>query len=243
MDRFTLQSFLDCLLCNGQDSVNVQLERHAEGVKMFLAQDGERAGFVVIDDMALSENDVANYALKMAQNAMSRREAYRLIDGERAYQDERWKNSEDGPRKSVGEFLTLIRHYSHLADELYSKNDTNDAAREAVRKLAAIAVHCMEVNGAAERVIPKSSWEITPGYEPTVDDVRECLKSLHEQYGLDVCFTSDVIARWLKCPVTSLFNPKTETGPFYKMYEDAEVTYGFDNDAWGLRGGEIHWTS
>ncbi len=79
---------------------------------------------------------------------MLRKDVYELIDGEREYQNSFAVGPDgrtDGKEKSVGDYLTLIRVYSAKADESYSGNPGNIPALEMVRKIAAIAVQCMEV--------------------------------------------------------------------------------------------------
>ena len=245
-DPVTLQSFLDNIMFCGQQSINVQLAHHEHGIEIKLFQDGsdEPARFVVIEDTVLPAEEAAAYALN--NNPMTRRDVYRLIDGERAYQDKKWADCEDGHEKSVGEFLTLIRHHSRLADEAYSKSDSNDDARSSVRKIAALATHCIEVNGAPQRELPKpavapsqeTTWEFDPDYIPTAEDVFQCLKSFHEEHGLGIYFDTNDIARKLKCDPALLFNRDTEAGPLYKMLESGQVCgdRGYCSVSWALRG-------
>ena len=59
----------------------------------------------------------------------------------------------DGKEKSVGDYLTLIRVYSARADESYSGAPGNEPALHMIRKVAGIAVQCLEVHGAPRREV------------------------------------------------------------------------------------------
>lgn len=83
----------------------------------------------------------------------SRSEVYAAIDSERDYQDQRW-NCETTPtcgKHSVTEFLVYMRDYIEEALHYASRNPDPQATEKAlhdVRKVAALAVSCMEQNGA-----------------------------------------------------------------------------------------------
>ena len=86
----------------------------------------------------------------------TREDVYASIDKERDYQEKlgeikNWEEVERVPAKSVGDFLTLIRSYSIKADLAYSDNVGDYAARDVVRKIAAICVQCLEENGVVDR--------------------------------------------------------------------------------------------
>ena len=83
---------------------------------------------------------------------MKREVVYHLIDGERNYQDGMGPERTDGIEKSVGDYLTLLRVLCARADEAYYKFAGNHDALEQVRKIAAVAVRCMEEHGAPERI-------------------------------------------------------------------------------------------
>lgn len=88
-----------------------------------------------------------------------RSEVYAAIDGERAYQDSLW-NPETTPsegRHSVTEWLVYMQDYLTQAMNQVSRNADPQAAQMAlhtVRKIAAMAVACMEQNGAPKRGEP-----------------------------------------------------------------------------------------
>lgn len=92
---------------------------------------------------------------------MERNDVYRLIDGERDYQEWRWNTNlrEDGipdEQKAPAEWLNYIKYHLERAEitnyEL-SKADT----MEEIRKIAALAVRAMEIHGAPERQIPETN--------------------------------------------------------------------------------------
>ena len=82
---------------------------------------------------------------------MTREEVYKLIDGEREYQNSLPPSRTNGFHKTVGEYLTMLRCYMTQADVAWTMNAGDDAALDVIRKIAGIAVHCMEDHGAPER--------------------------------------------------------------------------------------------
>lgn len=83
----------------------------------------------------------------------SRQEVFEVIEGERDYQDAVWGPHHDREH-SITEFLVYMRDYveqalhdcTRLADEI-----ADPKALDAVRKVAALGVACMEVHGAPKR--------------------------------------------------------------------------------------------
>lgn len=86
----------------------------------------------------------------MARKA-TRQEVYEAIDTERDYQDRLGANRTDGRQQTVGEYLTMMRHYMNKADEAWTNNPGDAAALEVIRKIGGIAVRCMEDWGAPKR--------------------------------------------------------------------------------------------
>jgi hypothetical protein len=83
-----------------------------------------------------------------------RDQVYRIIDGERYYQDCLGVGPDgrtDGRQKSVGDYLTLIRDYSVKADAAYTGAPGDTPALAVIRKIAGICVQAMEVHGAPFR--------------------------------------------------------------------------------------------
>ena len=87
---------------------------------------------------------------------LSRTEVYRLIDGERDYQNnladhKGWIEGDRTPATKVADFITLLDVYVQRAQAAYADNSGDEPALDVIRKIAGIAVHCMEKNGAPER--------------------------------------------------------------------------------------------
>ncbi len=80
---------------------------------------------------------------------MDRNTVYELIDGERAYQEQRWERPKHN--HSATEYLVYIRHYVGKAFERVSTEDGEGGALECIRKIAALAVAAMEEHGAPPR--------------------------------------------------------------------------------------------
>lgn len=79
-----------------------------------------------------------------------REAAFAAIDGERSYQERRWPNHAHTPT----EFLVYIVDYAQEALHVTSRNsDTvaGDKVLHNIRKVAALAVSCMEQNGTLTR--------------------------------------------------------------------------------------------
>lgn len=84
---------------------------------------------------------------------MKQGEVFELIKGERRYQDNlhNLPNRTDNRLHTVGEYLTMLRYYANKADEAWTNNAGDWVALDVIRKMAAIAVHCMEDWGAPPR--------------------------------------------------------------------------------------------
>lgn len=86
----------------------------------------------------------------------SRGEVYSAIDGERAYQAERWNcnTSSCCGKHSVTEFLVYIKDYVDEALHIATRVADPEASQkelDIVRKIAALGVACMEQHGAPVR--------------------------------------------------------------------------------------------
>jgi hypothetical protein len=75
---------------------------------------------------------------------MKREDVYRLIDGERAYQDSLSSNRTDGREHTVGEFMIMLQYYMDKAVEAWTMNAGDAKALNEIRKIAGICVNCME---------------------------------------------------------------------------------------------------
>lgn len=92
-------------------------------------------------------------------NKLTREEVYKIIDGEREYQnalsDNRARGFEPhgGTKLTQAEFFTLLHVYLRRAEEEWTTNPGEyvEKAQDNVRKLAAICVSSMEKYGSPER--------------------------------------------------------------------------------------------
>jgi hypothetical protein len=79
---------------------------------------------------------------------MDRQEVYKLIDGERDYQDSMFDDLDAGWTPS--EWMTFIRKIVRLSDDSFYGCDTIEEGRlmmmDDIRKIAAVAVSAMEHN-------------------------------------------------------------------------------------------------
>jgi hypothetical protein len=86
----------------------------------------------------------------MARNE-KREEVYEIIDEERDYQHSLGSNRTDHSEKSVGDYLTMMSSYFRAAQDGWTNNAGTVFALHEIRKIAAIAVRCMEEHGAYPR--------------------------------------------------------------------------------------------
>ena len=82
-----------------------------------------------------------------------RTEVYAAIDTELWYQHTQFG---ENPHE-IDTFATYIRRYSALLDEAVTSPNPDFIKLAAVRKIAAIAVRCMEQHGAPKRVLGASN--------------------------------------------------------------------------------------
>jgi len=92
---------------------------------------------------------------------MKREDVYKLIDGERDYQDSRWDNDAEKRSgkpdildrdKSIAEWLNYLEfHLQEAKHGVYALEPKK--AKASIRKIAALAVACMENNDCPPRKI------------------------------------------------------------------------------------------
>jgi len=75
---------------------------------------------------------------------MKRQDVYKLIDGERAYQDSLSSTRTDGRNHVVGEYIVMLQHYMQKAIDAWTMNPGDTEALKVIRKMAGICVKCME---------------------------------------------------------------------------------------------------
>lgn len=91
--------------------------------------------------------------IKKGLKAMTRRQVYALIDGERRYQDEVWGGLEHDRQHSLEEWIGFILERLARLGDLDGRlsSEDEDFRRVTLRKVAALAVAAMEVHGAPAR--------------------------------------------------------------------------------------------
>jgi hypothetical protein len=78
----------------------------------------------------------------------ARADVYSAVDSERNYQELKWG---DGGKHEIDAFATYIRRYSAILDRVGTEPSGDTAKLEVIRKIAGIAVACMEQHGAPRR--------------------------------------------------------------------------------------------
>jgi len=85
----------------------------------------------------------------------TRQEAYDAIDSERSYQDSIWQDQghpEQPNPLTVGEFILMLEKYTEFARTCWVNEPKPEIETlKIIRKIAAIAVNCMEQNGVLKR--------------------------------------------------------------------------------------------
>lgn len=89
----------------------------------------------------------------------TREDVYKAIDTERYYQDNKW--GKDHPHE-IDAFATYLRRYTAILDEVATVPSGDTAKLDVIRKIAGLAVVCMEQHGAPER-------KLNLGYRITKD--------------------------------------------------------------------------
>lgn len=86
---------------------------------------------------------------------IARAEAFEAINSERDYQDKVWGNSAsskvEGTGRTLDEFALYIHGYANDLAALASHIDEPEEKLNFVRKIAGLAVACMEQHGAPKR--------------------------------------------------------------------------------------------
>ncbi len=87
---------------------------------------------------------------------VTREQVYKAIDSERDYQDSKWGSTLSGGRPGNGfrttdEYVAYIVGYTNELVQVASHFGDETAKLNVVRKVAGLAVACMEQNGAPQR--------------------------------------------------------------------------------------------
>lgn len=81
----------------------------------------------------------------------TRAEVYAAIDSEREYQDKKWGGESHDQLWNVGDWLVFMEVFLDKAKKEYTAFEGNPS--DEVRKVAALAIACMEYNGISPRKI------------------------------------------------------------------------------------------
>ena len=109
---------------------------------------------------------------------MKREKVFGAIIGERYYQDAQQKGGRFEKKvHTVGEELLLMKVYLDKAIAKYAKYYGDAAALHGIRKVAALAVRCMENHGALPRELENSD----PINKPFVDEPKEEVKEEEDE--------------------------------------------------------------
>jgi uncharacterized protein CbrC (UPF0167 family) len=92
---------------------------------------------------------------QVATKRTARADVYAAIDTERDFQDSFIADKEYYITHTLGEFILMLNQYAAQAQEKWThhsdKEDGFPASLHEVRKIAALAVRCMEQHGAPRR--------------------------------------------------------------------------------------------
>lgn len=89
----------------------------------------------------------------MSRRSLSREHVYDVVDTERDYQDRLPPARTDGQPRSVGDYVTMMQYYQQQLVAAWTTNPGDYEALHVMRKIAGIAVHCMEDHGAYARTV------------------------------------------------------------------------------------------
>lgn len=111
---------------------------------------------------------------------LKREEVYKRIDGERDYQDERWSHDKPGVGShDVATYILFMRGYVDKAIQEATFGARHEICLPNFRKIAALAVRCMEGHGAMPRIPPNPRWP------QTLDDLDDVLLvEKHDRAGI-----------------------------------------------------------
>ena len=76
----------------------------------------------------------------------------KAVDEEIDYANSLPSDRTDGSEKTVGEYLVMLDTYLRKAKDEWTFNDGTEEARQEIRKIAAIALRCLEEHGAPHRL-------------------------------------------------------------------------------------------
>lgn len=100
-----------------------------------------------------------------------RDQVFRAIDNERIYQDLKWGTIQEHPHE-VGAWLTVMRKLLNDADYAWCGQRGDVGALDEIRKVAAVAVACMEQHGVVLRQPAAHGPEPIKPYEPYEPEIN-----------------------------------------------------------------------
>jgi len=125
-----------------------------QDIIMFLENNYDEKTFITT-----IQNTLNNGLDLKSKRKMERRDVYKCLDTERDYQDLRWTprketNGIPDEQKPPEEWINYMEFHLAKAKEAVYFLREEEALAE-VRKVAALAVRCLELHGCPERVIPE----------------------------------------------------------------------------------------
>ena len=105
------------------------------------------------------------------ERANTRAEVYAVIDGERNYQENLPPTRSVNPKRirEVSEYLTMLDHYVRHAQDAWTTQVGHEVPLDDMRKIAALAVRCMEDWGA----LPREVEPMTENYVRVLETIKE----------------------------------------------------------------------
>jgi hypothetical protein len=79
-----------------------------------------------------------------------KQEVLNAIQEERVYQNRKWGTVEQRPHE-VGAWITIMRSLLSRAETAWASSKGDTGALDEIRKVAAVAIACMEQHGPVER--------------------------------------------------------------------------------------------
>lgn len=87
---------------------------------------------------------------------MERQEVYKVIDGERTYQDNKWGDKSHDNSHEVEAWILYMEHNLVKARIAISTQAGSQGGLEHLRKVVALGIACFEVHGVPERTLPNT---------------------------------------------------------------------------------------
>lgn len=85
---------------------------------------------------------------------MKRKEVYRIIDGERDYQDKKWGGKKHDEANTISDWIYYMESCLEDAKGYYVADEIpQEAVLDELRQVVALGIACMEVLGVPERIL------------------------------------------------------------------------------------------